>query len=63
MRPSLGAATAEDAIPRRIVCIETNMGIMPQFFFPDKPGRDYTSTPYLDRLKEYRDQLTGIPRG
>ena len=28
-------------VPRRMVAIETNMGIIPQFFFPDKGGRDY----------------------
>ena len=27
--------------PRRMVAIETNMGILPQFFFPEKAGRDY----------------------
>ena len=47
MRPALaaGAATgpsgAAAAKPRRMVGVETNMGILPQFFFPEKPGQDY----------------------
>ncbi len=33
------------AVPRRLVAIETNMGILPQFFFPDRPGRDSRRRP------------------
>ncbi len=59
MRPVFGAAArAADVVPRRMVCIETNMGIMPQFFFPEKTGRDFTLTPYLEKLAPHRDQLT-----
>jgi len=50
------AATAEK--PRRMVCIETNMGIMPQFFFPEKAGADFDSTPYLEKLAAHRAQTT-----
>ena len=50
MRPALGGQSAETAIPRRMVAIETNMGILPQFFFPEQAGRDYASSPYLERL-------------
>ena len=46
------------AVPRRLVAIETNMGILPQFFFPDRPGRDYPLTPYLQKLAQVRDKLT-----
>ncbi len=45
-------------VPRRMVAIETNMGIMPQFFFPEKAGRDYAGTVYLDRLSAHRRNLT-----
>ena len=41
-----GKAAAAAAAPRRMLAIETNMGILPQFFFPDRPGRDYAPTPY-----------------
>src|SRR4051812_37266446 len=56
MRPALGAAAA--AVPRRMVCIETNMGILPQFFFPEKSGRGYPLSPYLERLAAFRDHMT-----
>ncbi len=51
-----GSATA--AVPRRLVAVETNMGILPQFFFPERAGRDYPLTPYLQKLAAARDQLT-----
>src|SRR5689334_13220754 len=44
--------------PRRLVAMETNMGILPQFFFPEKPGRDYAATPYLEILAPFRNQTT-----
>ncbi len=57
MRPR-GRAEAPAAVPRRLVAVETNMGILPQFFFPDRAGRDYPLTPYLQKLAAVRDQLT-----
>ena len=56
MRPAIGAETAEP--PRRMVAIETNMGILPQFFFPEGEGRDYKASPYLERLAAHRQQMT-----
>lgn len=58
MRPALGAVTNVSAAPRRMVAIETNMGIMPQFFFPEKPGRDYELSPYLTKLADHRQNMT-----
>jgi hypothetical protein len=57
MRPALGAAAGAE-VPRRMVAIETNMGILPQFFFPQQAGFDYDSTPYLDKLAAHRKKLT-----
>ena len=60
--PLLDAMTPAFAKPgkvvRRLVGMETNMGIMPQFFFPEKAGRDYVATPYLERLAPFRNNLT-----
>ncbi len=53
---SQGTAAAQ--VPRRMVAIETNMGILPQFFFPDRAGRDYALTPYLQKLERVRDKFT-----
>ena len=58
MLPAFGAAANASTTPRRMVCIETTLGILPQFFFPEQPGRDYVSSPYLDRLAAHRKQLT-----
>ena len=57
MRPAFAADDAKQ-IPRRMIAIETNMGILPQFFFPEKAGRDYELTPYLQQLAAQRDQFT-----
>jgi len=44
--------------PRRFVGMMTNMGILPELFFPKQEGRDYESTPYLELLKESRNDMT-----
>jgi hypothetical protein len=41
-----------------MVCIQTNQGIMPQFFFPEEAGRDFAMTPYLEKLSAHRSQLS-----
>src|SRR5881296_2255924 len=56
MMPSFAKAAA--TVPRRMVAIETNMGIMPQFFFPEKAGRDYALTPYLEKIAAHRQNMT-----
>lgn len=60
MLPAATHAKAQQAAepPRRFVGMMTNMGILPQFFFPKQAGRDYESTPYLDLLKRHRGQTT-----
>lgn len=58
MGTAAGLAAGPTQKPRRMVCIQTNMGILPQFFFPEKPGRDYVASPYLERLAAHRAQLT-----
>jgi Protein of unknown function (DUF1552) len=57
MRPRAAAGESND-IPRRMVAIETNMGILPQFFFPEKTGKDYSLSPYLKRLEAHRSNMT-----
>lgn len=57
MRPAFAREKAAD-VPRRMVAIETNMGILPQFFFPEKAGKDYALSPYLQKLGKFRDQFT-----
>lgn len=56
MRPAYAAGKVD--LPRRMVCVETNMGILPQLFFPEKSGGDYSLPPYLEKLASYRNQFT-----
>jgi hypothetical protein len=56
MTPAL-ARTKEEA-PRRMVAVQTNMGILPQHFFPKDEGAGYTLTPYLELLKRHRERFT-----
>ena len=45
---------------QRMICICAPLGLHPAYFFPEKAGRDYASTPYLDVLKEFRGDFTVI---
>jgi hypothetical protein len=57
--PRLEANAAANEKPiRRMVCICTPLSLHPQAFFPEKAGKDYQPTPYLDVLKDYRDEFT-----
>ena len=58
MQLRLTAAETARSVARRMVAIETNMGILPQFFFPEKAGKDYLPSPYLQRLAAHRRNLT-----
>lgn len=58
MRPALGAAASAANKPRRMVAIQTNQGILPQFFFPAKPGADFELSPYLKLLERHRQDFT-----
>lgn len=55
-------ARAETAgqIPRRMVCINTPLGVHPPYFFPTAAGRDYELSPYLEVLEEFRGEFTVI---
>jgi hypothetical protein len=53
------ASGRETARPRRrMVCINTPLGLHPAYFFPKKAGPDYELTPYLEVLKELRNDFT-----
>lgn len=55
-----GTAPAKVTPPRRMVCICTPLGLHPPYFFPDKAGKGYALSPYLEVFKEYRNDLTVI---
>lgn len=51
---------AEAIRPRRMVCICTPLGLHAPYLVPHEPGRDYTITPYLEILRDFRDDFTVI---
>lgn len=55
------ARAAEVVKPRRrMVCICAPLSLHPDNFFPKKAGKDYESTPYLDIVKDFRDDFTVV---
>lgn len=51
---------AGETTPRRMVCICAPLGFYPGDFFPTETGRDYALSPYLNLLREYREDFTVI---
>jgi hypothetical protein len=46
------------APPRRMFGVCNNLGLLPGGFFPKDSGRDYTLSPYLELLREHRNDFT-----
>src|SRR2546422_1100720 len=46
--------------PRRMVGICWPLSVHPPFFFPEQAGKDYELSPYLEPLKEFRNDFTVI---
>ncbi len=61
---NLFADGSQDALstmpPRRMICICAPLGLHPDNFFPTQSGKDYALSPYLDILKDYREEFTVI---
>ena len=57
MRPVYGKAAEA---PRRMLSICTNLGILDRHFYPAETGRGYALTPYLEAVKDFRDQFTVV---
>jgi hypothetical protein len=50
--------TAASAKPRRMLAICNNLGLLPDNFFPKNAGADYAPSPYLEILKDHRQDFT-----
>lgn len=50
----------ETKTPRRMVCICAPLGFYPGDFFPKDTGKNYTLSPYLELLRQYREEFTII---
>ncbi|MFT4557517.1 MAG: hypothetical protein ACI93T_004047 [Porticoccaceae bacterium] len=57
MTPVFGKTTNEP-VPRRMLLISNNLGVLPEPFFPKSTGRDYRLSPYLSELAGFRDDFT-----
>ncbi len=51
-------AQAAAAPPRRMICINTTLGLHTPNLFPTAAGKDYALTPYLEPLAEFRRDFT-----
>lgn len=54
----VSARAAQSADIRRMLCICAPLGIHTPFLFPEKTGRDYVATPYLEPLQPLRNKFT-----
>lgn len=52
------ADAAPSVAPKRLVTVCTSLGIYGPALFPKETGSAYSSTPYLDLLKEHRKEFT-----
>ena len=52
------AATTAATPPRRMICINTTLGLHTPNLFPESAGKDYALTPYLEPLAEFRRDFT-----
>src|SRR6266542_321385 len=67
MTPAFAAAARRIAAgatpggkPRRMFAICNNLGLLPEHFFPKESGRDYPLSPYLEVLKEHRNDFSVV---
>ncbi len=58
MRPAFSRAANAAPVPRRMLGICNNLGLVPDKFFPTGAGRDYALSPYLEVLAEHRNDFT-----
>lgn len=58
MAPRRLAAAEKIAAPRRMVLVCTPLGLRTEYLNPKQAGRDYEPTPYLDAIKDFRDDFT-----
>src|SRR5688572_18979033 len=53
-----GADEKQNAPPRRLLCINTTLGLHTENLFPKQAGKDYEPSPYLDVIKEFKSDFT-----
>lgn len=58
MRPAIAKDVPSTTIPRRMLLISNNLGVLPKPFFPQDVGPDYQLSPYLNELADFRRDFT-----
>jgi hypothetical protein len=58
MQPRSSRAAEAVEPPRRMICINTTLGLHTPNLFPTATGKDYELTPYLEPIQNFRDQFT-----
>ena len=57
MVPAFGKSS-DNVAPRRFLAINAGLGYHGPYFFPEKAGKDYKLSPYLNYLKDYKNKFT-----
>lgn len=58
VRASEATTSSASAPPRRMLAICNNLGLLPEKFFPSQAGKQYELSPYLQTLRDFRDDFT-----
>src|SRR5436853_3006274 len=58
--PLLDAWALHGKPRRRMVLLCAPLGLHPAYLFPEKAGKDYAMTPYLEVIKDFREDFTII---
>ena len=58
MTPAFGRTTDSPASPKRFVAMNASLGFHAPYLFPDKAGKQYVPTPYLEELKDHLKDFT-----
>ncbi len=58
MTPAFARSANKPAAPRRFVAMCATLGFHTPFLLPTQSGRDFALTPYLEKLKDHRNDLT-----
>lgn len=58
MPPSFAKAATAPSVKRRMLCVDYDLSLYTPNLFPEESGRNYKLTPYLEVLKDLRDDFT-----
>lgn len=55
---SFAMSSAPQGVRRRMLCVDYDLSLYTPYLFPEESGRNYKLTPYLEVLKDFRDDFT-----